>query len=30
MLILDAPLLLALAAVVTSISSLIWSLRRRR
>jgi len=30
MIVLDAPLLLATAAVISSLSALIWSVRRRR
>ena len=29
MLVLDPPLLLALAALITSVSAIIWSLRRK-
>lgn len=30
MIVLDAPLLLALAAMISSVSGLIWSVRRKR
>lgn len=30
MLVLDAPLIVALAALISSISSLVWALRRKR
>jgi hypothetical protein len=30
MLVLDPPALLALAAIITSVSTLVWSLRRQR
>jgi hypothetical protein len=30
MIVLDAPLVLAIAAVISSVSGLIWSVRRRR
>ena len=30
MLVLDAPVLLALSALISSVSTLIWSIRRKR
>jgi len=30
MIVVDAPLLLALAAVLTAVSNVIWSMRRKR
>jgi len=30
MIVLDAPLLLAIAALITSVAGLVWSVRRRR
>lgn len=30
MIVLDAPILVAIAVLISSISSLVWSLRRRR